>query len=45
MRPRCQCMQSRHLAAMAAWGSRPDMALSYFLWEEAWPGPGIEARY
>ena len=44
IRPRCQCMQSRHLAAMAARGSRPDMALSYLRCEEPWPGPGIAAR-
>jgi hypothetical protein len=30
IRIRCQCMQSKHLAAIAAFGSRPDIALSYF---------------
>jgi hypothetical protein len=41
----CQCMQSRHLAAIAAFGSRPEMALSYFFWYETLPAPGIEFRY
>ena len=45
IRLRCQYMQSRHLAAMAAFGSRPDIARSYFFWYEALPAPGIDARY